>query len=218
MSQPDWRASNFGRAGNAAAIGVEAGALTPGSGRPGLLPNWAWPKNRAMTMAKTRIFDAAEYLDSPEMIAEYLTEALETDDDAFIAKAISIVARALGMGVVAEAAGVDRTNLYRALSGDAKPEFETIRNVLGALGVQLVAKPRAASLPRLAWGGCINLHCSDFFPSCQMAAGEGPFIRRPNQGPSSRRGGGNGTRRQKSPRSTVYCTGGPFSERKNHTS
>jgi probable addiction module antidote protein len=97
-----------------------------------------------MTMAKTRIFDAAEYLDSPEMIAEYLTEALETDDDAFIAKAISTVARAQGMGVVAEAAGVDRTNLYRALSGDAKPEFETIRKVLGALGVQLVAKPRAA--------------------------------------------------------------------------
>ena len=41
-------------------------------------------------------------------------------------------------------AGVDRANLYRALSGDAKPEFETIRKVLGALGIQLVAKPRAA--------------------------------------------------------------------------
>jgi len=97
-----------------------------------------------MTMAKTRIFDAAEYLDSPEMIAKYLTEALETDDDAFIAKAISTVARAQGMGAVAETAGVDRTNLYRALSGDAKPEFETIRKVLSALGIRLVAKPRAA--------------------------------------------------------------------------
>jgi probable addiction module antidote protein len=97
-----------------------------------------------MTMAKTRIFDAAEYLDSPEMIAEYLTEALETDDDAFTAKAISTVARAQGMDAVAETAGVARTNLYRALSGDAKPEFETIRKVLSALGIQLVAKPRAA--------------------------------------------------------------------------
>jgi probable addiction module antidote protein len=95
-------------------------------------------------MAKTRVFDAAEFLDSPEMIAEYLTEALATDDEAFIAKAISTVARAQGMGAVAESAGVDRTNLYRALSGGAKPEFETIRKVLGALGVQLVAKPRAA--------------------------------------------------------------------------
>jgi probable addiction module antidote protein len=97
-----------------------------------------------MTMAKTRVFDAAEFLDSPERIAEYLTEALATDDAAFIAQAISTVARAQGMGAVAESAGVDRANLYRALSGDAKPEFETIRKVLGALGVQLVAKPRAA--------------------------------------------------------------------------
>ena len=95
-------------------------------------------------MAKTRAFDAAEYLDSPEMIAEYLTEALETDDAAFIAKAIGTVARAKGMGTVAEQTGLSRENLYRSLSGDTKPEFETIRKVLGALGVQLVAKPRAA--------------------------------------------------------------------------
>jgi probable addiction module antidote protein len=95
-------------------------------------------------MAKTRPFDAAEYLDSPEMIAEYLTEAFETDDAAFIAKAIGTVARAQGMGAVAESAGVSRENLHRALSGETKPEFETIRKVLGALGVQLVAKPRAA--------------------------------------------------------------------------
>jgi putative addiction module killer protein len=45
-------------------------------------------------MPKTRVFDAAKYLDSPEMIAEYLTEAFETDDEVFIAKAIGIVARA----------------------------------------------------------------------------------------------------------------------------
>jgi probable addiction module antidote protein len=95
-------------------------------------------------MAKTRAFDAAEYLDSPEMIAEYLTEALETDDEMFITKAIGTAARAQGMATVAETAGVSRENLYRALSGNTRPEFETIRKVLAALGVQLVAKPRAA--------------------------------------------------------------------------
>jgi probable addiction module antidote protein len=94
----------------------------------------------------TRVFDAAEFIDvdSPEAIAEYLTAALETDDPAFIVKAINTVARAQGMAGVAETAGVERTALYRSLGGDAKPEFETIRKVLGALGVQLVAKPRAA--------------------------------------------------------------------------
>jgi probable addiction module antidote protein len=94
----------------------------------------------------TRAFDAAEFLDvdGPEAIAEYLADALETDDPAFIAKAISTLARAQGMGAIAKAADVDRANLYRALSGDTNPEFETIRKVLAALGVQLMAKPRAA--------------------------------------------------------------------------
>ena len=69
----------------------------------------------------------------------------ESKNAAIIAKAISTVARAQGMGAVAESAGVDRANLYRALGGDTKPEFETIRKVLGALGVQLVAKPRPAA-------------------------------------------------------------------------
>jgi len=61
-------------------------------------------------MPKTRVFDAAEYLDSPEMIAEYLTEAFETDDEVFIANAIGTVARA--QGVVADSAGASRENLY----------------------------------------------------------------------------------------------------------
>ena len=38
---------------------------------------------------------------------------------------------------------------------------------------------------------------------------------RPNHGPSSRSGGGDGTRRQKSPRSPVHCTGGPFPKRQD---
>ena len=53
-------------------------------------------------MAKARPFDAAEYLDSPEMIAAYLTEALESNDQAMITKAIGNVARARGMTEVAE--------------------------------------------------------------------------------------------------------------------
>lgn len=47
-------------------------------------------------MAKTRPFDAAEYLDSPEAIAAYLSEAFETNDAGFITEAIGTVARARG--------------------------------------------------------------------------------------------------------------------------
>jgi probable addiction module antidote protein len=95
-------------------------------------------------MAKAKPFDAAEYLDSPEMIAAYLTEALESNDQALITKAIGNVARSRGMTEVAERAGVSRENLYRALRGDVKPEFDTIIKVIHALGLNLVAQPKNA--------------------------------------------------------------------------
>ena len=94
-------------------------------------------------MARTRPYDSAEYLDSPEALAEYLSDALETNDAAFIAQAIGTAARARGMSEIAREAGVSRENLYRALNGETKPEFDTIVRVLAALGVQLAAKPAA---------------------------------------------------------------------------
>jgi len=101
-------------------------------------------KLKRKTKIKTRPYDSAEYLDTPEAIAEYLTDALEDDDPRFIAKAIGTAARARGMSEIAREAGVSRENLYRALSGNTKPEFDTIRRVLDALGVRLEVKPKAA--------------------------------------------------------------------------
>jgi probable addiction module antidote protein len=95
-------------------------------------------------MAKTRPYDSAEHLESPEAIAAYLSEALETGDSSFVAHAIGTAARARGMSDIARDAGVSRENLYRSLSGDTKPEFDTIMRVLDALGVQLSVKPKAA--------------------------------------------------------------------------
>ena len=65
-------------------------------------------------MAKAKPFDVAEYLNSPEMIAAYINEALESEDASAIAVAIGTVARARGMSGVAEKAGLSRENLYRA--------------------------------------------------------------------------------------------------------
>lgn len=92
-------------------------------------------------MVEISKFDAAEYLKTPEMIAVYLTDAFETDDPAFIARAIGTAARAKGMADVAKAAGVSRESLYKSLNGQSKPEFDTIHKVLGALGIRLVAEP-----------------------------------------------------------------------------
>jgi probable addiction module antidote protein len=49
------------------------------------------------------------------------------------------------MAAIAEKSGLSRENLYRALGGDAKPEFGTIIKVLHALGIDLVAQPHGPS-------------------------------------------------------------------------
>jgi probable addiction module antidote protein len=97
-------------------------------------------------MAKTRPFDAAEYLDTPEVIAAYLTEAFETNDPAFITDAIGTVARARGMSAVAKEAGLSRENLYKALSSEGRPEFGTVMKVLDSLGVHLHAQAKVAQV------------------------------------------------------------------------
>ena len=91
-------------------------------------------------------FDVAEYLDNEEVIAEYLTAAIEDPNpDVFLA-ALGDVAKARGMAEIARQAGLGRESLYKALSSGAHPRYDTIKAVLGALGVKLavvVEHPRA---------------------------------------------------------------------------
>jgi len=101
-------------------------------------------KTRARAKTKTFPFDAAEMLDTPEAIAEYLGAALETNDPSFITRAIGTCARARGMSEIAREAGLSRENLYRSLDGETKAEFGTIVRVLDALGVRLAAAPKPA--------------------------------------------------------------------------
>ena len=51
--------------------------------------------------------------------------------------AIGDVAKARGMGQIAEAAGVGRESLYKSLSKDGNPSFQTIVKVVQALGGRL---------------------------------------------------------------------------------
>ncbi len=82
-------------------------------------------------------FDASDYLDNEETIAEYLAAALENPDpDAFL-MAVRDVAKARGIASVAAKAGVGRESLYKTLQPGAKPRFDTVRRLLAALGVKL---------------------------------------------------------------------------------
>ncbi len=90
---------------------------------------------------ETSKFDIADYLDSNEMIAEYLNEVLENGDDSEIITAIGNIAKAIGMTKIAEETGLSRPSLYKALSEGAKPQFSTIMKVLRAVGGQIQINP-----------------------------------------------------------------------------
>lgn len=92
---------------------------------------------------ETLKFDIADYLDSKEMIAEYLNTVLEEGNEAEIITAIGHIAKAIGMTKIAEETGLSRPSLYKALSDGAKPQFSTIMKVLKAIGGQIKIDPIA---------------------------------------------------------------------------
>jgi probable addiction module antidote protein len=87
-------------------------------------------------------FDAAEYLMSEKDMVLFLEAAMEEagDDPAFIADALGTIARARGMTQLAKEVDLTREGLYRSLSKDGKPSFETIWKVIRALGMRLTVE------------------------------------------------------------------------------
>ena len=95
-----------------------------------------------MAKTKTTRYDVAEHLRTSEEMAAYLEACFEEADGdaAFIAKALGDIARAKGMSQVAKDAGLSRESLYKALSGERSPNFDTILKVVSALGIKLHAE------------------------------------------------------------------------------
>ena len=95
-----------------------------------------------MRKTTTTRYDVADHLRTQDEMAAYLEACLEEDDGdaAFIAKALGDIARAKGMAQVAKDAGLSRESLYKALSGERSPDFDTILKVVGALGLKLHAE------------------------------------------------------------------------------
>ena len=96
-----------------------------------------------MSKTKTTRYDVAEHLRTTEEMAAYLEACFEESegDASFIAKALGDIARAKGMTQVARDAGLSRESLYKALSGERTPGFDTILKVIKALGLELHAAP-----------------------------------------------------------------------------
>ena len=94
-------------------------------------------------MVKVKKFDAVDYLDSEEMMAEYLAAAMEDlNPDVFLA-ALADVAKARGIAQLAKDTGLGRESLYKTLAPGAKPRFDTIMKITKALGIPLAVRPEA---------------------------------------------------------------------------
>jgi len=90
-------------------------------------------------MTDIRTFDAANYLDNKELIAEYLSQILEEGDMDELLSAIGDIARVKGMSQIAQETGLGRESLYKTFNSGVKPRFDTVLKVLHSLGIKLQA-------------------------------------------------------------------------------
>jgi len=85
-------------------------------------------------------YDPADDLRSKEAIAIFIAEAFKTNDSAYIAHALGVIARAKGMSQVASHTGLSREQLYRSFSAEGNPTLKTTLAVMKALGIKITAK------------------------------------------------------------------------------
>ena len=89
-------------------------------------------------------WDASEYLETEEDIAAYLNAVIDEGDPALLQAALGDIAKARGMTSIARDIGVSRESLYKSLSANGNPSFQTISKVLRALGLQMRFTPEKA--------------------------------------------------------------------------
>jgi probable addiction module antidote protein len=94
-------------------------------------------------MIRITKFEAADYLDSEEAIAEYLNACFEEGGLELLLTGIGDAAKARGMAEIARASGLGRESLYKALAPGAHPRHETVLKVIHALGLKMIFTPAA---------------------------------------------------------------------------
>ncbi len=93
-----------------------------------------------MKKVAVREYETARYLDSEEMIVEYLAACLEDPNPDVFLVALGEVAKARGVSQLAKETGLSRESLYKTFSPGTKPRFETILKITNALGIPLGVK------------------------------------------------------------------------------
>jgi len=82
-------------------------------------------------------FNIADHLETEQDIKGFLKEVVDTGNTSDFIHALNIAAKAKGMSEVAKKAGVTRSSLYKSLSEEGNPRFDTINKIINALGCKL---------------------------------------------------------------------------------
>ncbi len=90
-----------------------------------------------MSKIKTSPLDISEYLEDDADMVAYLQAVLEENDPVLLRLALGDIAKAKGMSDIAKQVGVNRQSLYKSLSEDGNPAYDTIAKVITALGMKL---------------------------------------------------------------------------------
>jgi probable addiction module antidote protein len=93
-------------------------------------------------------FDPRELRDNPENIAQFLNEALSTDDLATILGALRDVLRAQNVMALARETGLRRDGVYKTFSGAKDPVLSRVLKLLQGAGVQFTVTKRIAVQPK----------------------------------------------------------------------
>ena len=92
-------------------------------------------------MSRIALFDAADYLNSDEARLEYLRlamqEAIDDNDPSLFTDALNTVVRSGNVSALAKQAGLSRAGVYKALSDDTRPAFDTVARIVSALGYRI---------------------------------------------------------------------------------
>jgi probable addiction module antidote protein len=90
---------------------------------------------------KTKPFEFARNVESREDVALYLSVFLEENGVDGLTQALQHLVKAKGMSNIAKETGLNRQSLYRTLTAEGKPKFETIDKIIHALGFKLTIEP-----------------------------------------------------------------------------
>lgn len=89
-----------------------------------------------------RSWDASEHINDPQgYLKDALDLASETGDYRVFNQALADVSKMQKMSNIAQRSGLGRTSLYKALTPESHPQFETINKVVHALGFKLAIVP-----------------------------------------------------------------------------